>query len=300
MLRTCARPRDLARGQPYLERGGPVQGDARGGSNRVSLGVQALDDATLRLLGREHTAAEALAAVDLAARLFERFSFDLIYARPGQSCAAWEAELERALHHADGHLSVYQLTIEPGTRFELLERTGALVMPVEDVQADLYELTQARLAEAGLVAYEISNHAKPGEACRHNLLYWRSGEWLGIGPGAHGRLELDGQRLATTAWRLPKAWLERVERSGTGERTRAALSRAEQAEELLVMGLRLSEGVDLGRLEATFGESLDQLLDRAALDRLAGDGLLERIEGRLAASAAGRQRLNAVLGAILR
>ena len=126
-------------------------------------------------------------------------------------------------------------------------------MPADDVQADLYELTQARLAEAGLVAYEISNHAKPGEACRHNLLYWRSGEWLGIGPGAHGRLELDGQRLATTAWRLPKAWLERVERSGTGERTRVALSRAEQAEELLVMGLRLSEGVDLGRLEATLG-----------------------------------------------
>jgi putative oxygen-independent coproporphyrinogen III oxidase len=270
------------------------------GVNRVSLGVQALDDAALRLLGREHTAAEALAAVDLAARLFERFSFDLIYARPGQTPATWQAELERAMRHADGHLSVYQLTIEPGTRFELLQRTGALVMPADDVQADLYELTQARLAEAGLVAYEISNHARPGEACRHNLLYWRSGEWLGIGPGAHGRLELDGQRLATTAWRLPKAWLERVERSGTGERSRAALSRVEQAEELLVMGLRLSEGVDLGRLEAISGQGLDQLLEGAALDQLTGDGLLERSEGRLAASAAGRQRLNAVLAAILR
>ena len=270
------------------------------GVNRVSLGVQALDDDALRLLGREHTAADALAAVDLAARLFERFSFDLIYARPGQTCAAWEAELDRALDHADGHLSVYQLTIEPGTRFELLQRTGALVMPVEDVQADLYELTEARLAGAGLPAYEISNHARPGEACRHNLLYWGSAEWLGIGPGAHGRLEVDGQRLATTAWRLPKAWLEQVERSGTGERSRVALSRSEQAQELLVMGLRLSEGVDLERLEAIFGQSLDQLLDGTALDRLIGDGLLERREGRLAASAAGRQRLNAVLAAILR
>jgi oxygen-independent coproporphyrinogen-3 oxidase len=269
------------------------------GVNRVSLGVQALDDAALRLLGREHTAAEGLAAVELAGCLFERFSFDLIYARPGQTPAAWQAELDCALGHADGHLSVYQLTIEHGTRFELLQRTGALVIPVEDVQAALYELTHARLAGAGLPAYEISNHARPGEACRHNLLYWRSAEWLGIGPGAHGRLDLDGQRLATTAWRLPKAWLERVERAGTGERTRVALSRAEQAEELLVMGLRLSEGVDLGRLEAICGQSLDQLLDRPALDRLTGDGLLERGGGRLAASAAGRQRLNAVLAAIL-
>jgi oxygen-independent coproporphyrinogen-3 oxidase len=270
------------------------------GVNRVSLGVQALDDAALRLLGREHTAAEALAAVTLAARLFERFSFDLIYARPGQTAAAWRAELARALDHADGHLSVYQLTIEPGTRFELLERTGALVMPAEDVQADLYELTQERLAGAGLPAYEISNHARPGEACRHNLLYWRCGEWLGIGPGAHGRLELERQRLATTAWRLPKAWLERVERSGSGERSRVALSRVEQAQELLVMGLRLSDGVDLAHLEAICGQALDRLLDRAALDRLVGDGLIARGGGRLTATAAGRQRLNAVLAAVLR
>ncbi|HYZ27207.1 MAG TPA: radical SAM family heme chaperone HemW, partial [Geminicoccaceae bacterium] len=183
------------------------------GVNRVSLGVQALDDTALRLLGREHTAAEALAAVELAARLFRRFSFDLIYGRPGQTPAGWAAELTRALAHADGRLSLYQLTIEPGTRFELLQRTGALVMPADDVQADLYELTQERLAGAGLPAYEISNHARPGEACRHNLLYWRCGEWLGIGPGAHGRLDLDGQRRATEAWRLPKAWLERVERT---------------------------------------------------------------------------------------
>jgi oxygen-independent coproporphyrinogen-3 oxidase len=270
------------------------------GVNRVSLGVQALDDPALRFLGREHTAAEALAAVDLAAHLFARFSFDLIYGRPGQTPAAWAAELTRALDHADGHLSAYQLTIEPGTRFALLERTGALVMPADEVQADLYELTQERLAGAGLPAYEISNHARPGEACRHNLLYWRAGEWLGIGPGAHGRLDLDGRRFATAAWRLPKIWLERVERTGTGERTCVALTRAEQVTELLVMGLRLGEGVDLRRLEGVAGEQVDRVLDRAALERLTGAGLMQRRKRRLAATAAGRQRLDALLAALLR
>jgi putative oxygen-independent coproporphyrinogen III oxidase len=270
------------------------------GVNRVSLGVQALDDAALSFLGREHTTAEGLAAVDLAAGLFARFSFDLIYGRPGQTPAGWAAELTRALGHADGHLSLYPLTIEPGTRFELLQRTGALVMPADDAQADLYELTQERLAGAGLPAYEISNHARPGQACRHNLLYWRCGEWLGIGPGAHGRLDLNGARLATEAWRLPKAWLERVERSGSGERTRVALTRAEQAEELLVMGLRLREGVDLSRLQAVAGKPLDQILDGAPLDAFMTDGLLERRGCHLAATAAGRQRLNALLAAILR
>jgi putative oxygen-independent coproporphyrinogen III oxidase len=270
------------------------------GVNRVSLGVQALDDAALRLLGREHTAAEALAAVELARNLFPRVSFDLIYGRPDQTPAAWTAELKHALAHADGHLSLYQLTIEPGTAFALRQRAGALHMPPDDVQADLYELTQERLAGAGLPAYEISNHARPGEACRHNLLYWRCGEWLGIGPGAHGRLDLAGERLATEAWRLPKAWLERVERSGTGERTRVALTRSEQAEELLVMGLRLSDGVDLRRLQAIAGDTLEQCLDCEAIDGLVVDGLLERGDDRLAATAAGRQRLNALLAAILR
>jgi oxygen-independent coproporphyrinogen-3 oxidase len=268
------------------------------GVNRVSLGVQALDDTTLRFLGREHSAAEALAAVELAARLFDRFSFDLIYGRPGQTAADWAAELTRALGHADGHLSVYQLTIEPGTRFELLQRTGALVMPPDDVQADLYELAQECLAGAGLPAYEISNHARPGEACRHNLVYWRSGEWLGIGPGAHGRLDLAGQRVATEAWRLPKVWLERVERTGSGERTRIVLTAAEWVEELLVMGLRLVEGVDLARLEALAGCPTDHGLDQAALEQLVADGLLTMHGGRLAATAAGRQRLNGLLAAL--
>jgi putative oxygen-independent coproporphyrinogen III oxidase len=268
------------------------------GVNRVSLGVQALDDAALRFLGREHTAAEALAAIDLTARLFARFSFDLIYARPSQTPAAWEAELERALCHAGGHLSVYQLTIEPGTRFHLLARTGALQMPDDEAQADLYECTQEVLA-AGLPAYEISNHARPGEACRHNLIYWRSGEWLGIGPGAHGRFEHGGLRIATEAWRLPKVWLERAQRTGTGERTRTVLTRSERVEELLVMGLRLREGIDIARLETVGGGSLEHLLDLRAVERLIEEGWLTRDDGRIAATAAGRQRLEGILPMLL-
>jgi len=269
------------------------------GVNRVSLGVQALEDAALRFLGREHSAAEALAAVDLAAELFPRFSFDLIYGRPGQTVAAWRAELEYALDHAGGHLSVYQLAIEPGTRFDLLQRTGALEMPDDDLLAEFYELTQERLATAGLAAYEISNHARPGEESRHNLIYWRSGEWLGVGPGAHGRLNAADARIATEAWRLPKVWLERVEGAGSGERRRTPLNRAEQVKELLVMGLRLSEGMGLARLTRTAGRPLREVLDVAALERFIGDGWLIQEDGRLAATAAGRQRLNAILGALL-
>ena len=222
------RPRGHARGQPHLERGGPVQRLPRGGRQpRVARrpGARRCGAALSRTRAQRRRGA---GCGRLAARLFDRFSFDLIYGRPGQTAAGWAAELSARFGHADGHLSVYQLTIEPGTRFELLQRTGALTMPADDVQADLYELTQECLAGAGLPAYEISNHARPGEACRHNLLYWRSGEWLGIGPGAHGRLDLDGQRFATEAWRLPRVWLERTERTGSGERTRVSLSAAER------------------------------------------------------------------------
>jgi len=172
-------------------------------------------------------------------------------------------------------------------------------MPDDDLQADLYEATQERLGAAGLPAYEISNHARPGEGSRHNLIYWRSGQWLGVGPGAHGRLNLGGARLTTEAWRLPKAWLERVARTGSGERTRAALSPNEQVEELLVMGLRLTEGVELARLLELAGRPLDQVLDAAALARFSADGWLTRRDGRLAATAAGMQRLNALLGALM-
>jgi putative oxygen-independent coproporphyrinogen III oxidase len=284
---------------PTSVEAGRLAGFRAAGVNRVSLGVQALDDRALARLGREHGAAEALAAVDLAARLFPRFSFDLIYGRPEQTLAGWQAEVERALEHADGHLSAYQLTIEPGTRFHLLHETGQLEMPDDDLQADFYELTQAVLAAAGLPAYEISNHARPGQECRHNLVYWRSGEWAGIGPGAHGRLNTGGRRVATEAWRLPKAWLERVEQEGSGERLRPALRPDEQARELLVMGLRLAEGVELARLEGICGRRFDQLLDPVALEGFVADGLVSLAGGRLAATAAGRQRLNGLLAALL-
>ena len=269
------------------------------GVNRVSLGVQALDDASLAALGREHSAAEALAAVELAGSLFERFSFDLIYARPGQTAAAWAGELRRALGFAGGHLSVYQLTIEPGTRFWGLQQRGRLRLPDDDVQGELYELTQDILGQAGLAAYEISNHAAPGEACRHNLVYWRSGDWLGVGPGGHGRLGLGGDRLATEAVRLPEAWLRQVETRGHGEKPRLALSAEDRLTELLLMGLRLAEGVPVGRIEALAGRPLALAVDGQTLRRLEDAELLRTDGGRLAATAAGRQRLSSILAALL-
>ncbi len=189
---------------------------AAAGINRLSLGVQALDPAGLRLLGRLHSRNEAIAAIEHARETFPRFSFDLIYARPGQSVAGWEAELDEALGLAGEHLSLYQLTIEPGTAFSTLARRGDLVLPEEDVSVALFETTQDRLADCGLPAYEISNHARPGAECRHNLAYWRYQDYLGIGPGAHGRLTRDGVKIATRQHRLPERWLAAVDATGTG------------------------------------------------------------------------------------
>ncbi len=269
------------------------------GVNRVSLGVQALDDESLRFLGRRHDAAEATAAIALAARTFERFSFDLIYARPGQSVAAWEAELARALDHAVGHLSVYQLTIEEGTAFFPLHARGELVLPDEELAGDLYEATLALLGSAGLPAYEISNHARPGEESRHNLTYWRYGDYAGIGPGAHGRLTLDGGKLATRAHRAPEIWLERVERHGHGAAVPEPIDRDARGAELLMMGLRLSEGVARARLVEETGRDLAAFVDAGALGRLTAGGFLEVTDAALRATPAGRQRLNAVLAALL-
>ncbi|CAO3352626.1 Oxygen-independent coproporphyrinogen-III oxidase-like protein YggW [Azospirillum melinis] len=269
------------------------------GINRVSLGIQALDDASLKFLGREHNAAEATGAIELAARTFDRFSFDLIYARPGQTVAAWQAELARALDYAVGHLSVYQLTIEQGTAFYPLHARGDLVLPDEDLAGDLYEATQSQLTAAGLPAYEISNHARPGEESRHNLTYWRYGDYVGIGPGAHGRLTLDGEKFATRAHRAPEIWLERVERDGHGAAAPDPIDRDARGTELLMMGLRLTEGVRLARLTEETGRSLDDFVDPAALSRLIDGGFLTRDADRLVATPEGLQRLNAVLGAIL-
>ncbi|MGQ9364778.1 radical SAM family heme chaperone HemW [Azospirillum sp. ST 5-10] len=269
------------------------------GVNRVSLGIQALDDTALQALGRRHSAAEALGAIALAARTFDRFSFDLIYARPGQGVAAWEAELGRALDFAVGHLSLYQLTIEEGTAFHPLHARGELVLPDEEVAGDLYEATQARLAAAGLPAYEISNHARPGEECRHNLTYWRYGDYVGVGPGAHGRLTLDGGKVATRAHRAPEVWLDRVARHGHGAHAPEPVAVADRGAELLMMGLRLAEGVARARLVEETGRDLPGLVDAAALDRLVEAGFLDLDATTLRATAAGRQRLNAVLGALL-
>jgi putative oxygen-independent coproporphyrinogen III oxidase len=279
---------------PTSVEAGKLRGFSVAGVNRVSLGVQALDDRDLRLLGREHSAAEALAAVELAASQFRRWSFDLIYARPGQTPASWEAELRQALKHADGHLSVYQLTIEPGTPFHAQHRAGLLVPPGEDDQAILYELTQAVLAEAGMPAYEISNHARPGGECRHNLTYWRYGDYAGIGPGAHGRFTLDGTRLATSTERVPERWLARVDQHGHGELPREPIEPAQQLTELLMMGLRLREGIPLARIESAAGPSIRATIEDRA-HRLACGGFVQVTADRLVATETGRQRLDGLL-----
>ena len=227
------------------------------GVNRVSLGVQSLDDRVLKELGRMHTAEEALAAVAVARSVFERYSFDLIYARPGQAPDAWAAELNRAIAEAAEHLSLYQLTIEPETPFHALHATGKLVVPDSDAARELYDLTIETCARAGLPAYEISNHARPGAECRHNLVYWRGAEYAGIGPGAHGRLNTDGGRVATATEKRPETWLMRVESRGHGLVVDEPLTREERADEYLLMGLRLAEGIDPQRYRDLSGRELD-------------------------------------------
>jgi len=241
------------------------------GVNRVSLGVQALDDAALKELGRLHTAREALDAVAIARKVFDRYSFDLIYARPRQTPQAWAAELKRAIAEAAEHLSLYQLTIEPDTPFQTLHALGKLVVPDDDTARGLYDTTQEICDMAGLPAYEISNHARPGTECRHNLVYWRAQEYAGIGPGAHGRLDIEGKRHATATEKRPESWLMRVESLGHGLITDEPLTRDERADEFLLMGLRLAEGIDPARFEAVAGRKLDP----ARIKELASHGLVE-------------------------
>ncbi|HJS33522.1 MAG TPA: coproporphyrinogen-III oxidase family protein, partial [Alphaproteobacteria bacterium] len=270
------------------------------GVNRLSLGVQALDDADLAALGRGHSAAEAQAAVALAARIFDRYSFDLIYARPRQSRAAWETELRRAVALAGDHMSVYQLTIEPGTAFAARHARGELVVPDEYDAAALYEATQAILDDAGLAAYEVSNHARAGAECRHNLAYWRYEDYIGVGPGAHGRLKLGGVKTATRQEKAPETWLEAVERHGHATAERRTLARGEAAEEALMMGLRLSEGVDPDRFARETSASLESAISATSLARLADGGfIVRRPGGALAATPAGRRVLNAVLAKLI-
>ncbi len=269
------------------------------GVGRVSLGIQALDDASLAFLGRRHNVAEAFEALAIAKRQFARTSFDLIYARPGQSVADWRTELARALEEGTEHLSVYQLTIEEGTKFATLAARGDIVMPDEDTQGALYETTQEMLEAAGLPAYEISNHARPGAESRHNLTYWRYGDYVGIGPGAHGRLTVDGRKLATRAHRAPEIWLDRVAAQGHGAHADESVGITERRDELLMMGLRLTEGVSRARLRDELGADIDTLLNARKLRQLIGGGFLALDADHLRATAAGRQRLNAVLALLL-
>ncbi|MEO0957615.1 MAG: radical SAM family heme chaperone HemW [Pseudomonadota bacterium] len=265
------------------------------GINRVSIGVQALDDASLKALGRTHSAAEARAAIAIARAEFERVSFDLIYARMGQTAAAWKAELGAALSLAADHLSLYQLTIEPGTRFAELHARGRLRVPDGEPSAEMYEITQEMTAAAGLPGYEVSSHAAPGAESRHNLVYWRYGDYAGIGPGAHGRLTLaDGQRVATETLHDPAEWLAAA-RAGKGPALTETVLEDAQADEMMLMGLRLTEGVDLDRYETL----AKRPLDGAVVAGLEQDGLLSRAGRRLCATPRGRLLLNRILAELL-
>lgn len=268
-----------------------LRGYRAAGVNRVSLGVQALRNDALRMLGRLHSVAEARTALEVAVNTFDRVSFDLIYARQGQTVAEWEAELSEALVLSAGHLSLYQLTIEPGTAFGDRFARGRLPgLPDDATGADMYEVTQALTLAAGLPAYEVSNHARTGSECKHNLIYWRSGDYVGIGPGAHGRVTVGPYRYATEAVRAPGAWLDAVTTGGTGESVRSIVTEEEQLEEKVMMGLRLAEGINLPTLPG---------LDRERFARLERGGWITRKGGTLMVTAAGRPILDAVLRELL-
>ena len=279
-LVALGRPAGTLEANPTSVEATRFRGYRAAGVNRVSLGVQALDDASLKALGRLHTAREALEAVAIARGAFDRYSFDLIYARPGQTPQLWTEELQRAIGEAAEHLSLYQLTIEEGTPFFGLHAAGKLQTPDEAVARALYDVTQDVCAHHGLPAYEISNHARPGAECRHNLVYWRGEEYAGIGPGAHGRLDIDGIRHATATEKRPESWLMRVEASGHGVVTDDLLNSEERADEFLLMGLRLTEGIDPRRYQALSGRPLDP-------KRIA----LLREEGAISVDADGRLRV---------
>jgi oxygen-independent coproporphyrinogen-3 oxidase len=270
------------------------------GVNRLSLGVQALDDASLAALGRQHSAAEAVAALEVARSVFPRLSFDLIYARPGQTMTAWRNELQLALAIAADHLSLYQLTIEPGTAFEALHRSGTLVLPDEATAAALYDATGAAAARVGLLAYEISNYAAPGGESRHNLAYWQYADYAGIGPGAHGRVSVGGTLLATRRHRAPEIWASRVARDGHGTTHEETVQARARAREALLMGLRLAIGVEADYFAARTGLQLEDALDSEILAASLEAGYVRRTATHLLATESGRRRLDALLPRLVR
>ena len=275
------------------------EGYRTSGVNRLSLGVQALDENDLKRLGRGHDVTEARAAVVAAQAVFPRSSFDLIYARPGQTDAAWRRELKQAIAMADGHLSAYQLTLENGTPFFRAAKDGTLILPEEDTQAALYETTQEILDDAGLGAYEVSNHARPGEACRHNLAYWRGGDYVGIGPGAHGRITGGNGVRALRQIRTPEQWRAAVATHGHGVESAEILDPSARVREVLMMGLRLAEGISAARFAALTGFPLESALVPDRTTALAECGLIARDNGGLRVTAKGRPVLNAVMAEIL-
>jgi oxygen-independent coproporphyrinogen-3 oxidase len=264
------------------------------GVNRVSLGVQALNDTDLKFLGRLHNVADAKAALAMAMGVFDRVSLDLIYARPRQTAAEWRAELAEALAFGTEHLSLYQLTIEPGTPFAILAREGKLATPEEDIAAALYETTQELTEAAGRPAYEISNHAVPGAESRHNLIYWRYGAYAGVGPGAHGRLDLAGKRFATSCERLPERWRDLVSRAGHGMIEMQEIAQADAAHEHLLMNMRLAEGLDVAGYETRWSAPLD----RRRIAGLENEGLVRLADEKLFATPRGRLVLNSVIAAL--
>lgn len=266
-----------------------------GGVSRISMGIQALNDEDLRRLGRIHSTSEALAAFDIARNTFERVSFDLIYARQNQSLSDWEAELNQALTLSIDHLSLYQLTVEDGTAFGDRYALGKLRgLPDEDLGADMFDLTQDVCGAAGMPAYEVSNHARDSAQSRHNLIYWRYGDYLGIGPGAHGRLTLGGARNATICFSNPKRWLDEVA-SNSAEQSRETLTRDDEATEFLLMGLRLREGIDVTRYAALAGKPLDA----GAVAHLANIGMITTTSGTLTVTDQGFRVLNSVISELL-
>jgi oxygen-independent coproporphyrinogen-3 oxidase len=265
------------------------------GINRVSLGVQALNDEDLKFLGRLHNVAEAKAALAMAMQTFDRVSLDLIYARPKQTAAEWERELTEALSFGTEHLSLYQLTIEPATPFAILARTGALTVPDDDSAAGLYELTQAMTQAAGRPAYEVSNHATPGAECRHNLIYWRYGSYAGVGPGAHGRLDISGKRFGTVCEKLPERWQDCVSRQGHGFTEFEEIAAEDASREHLLMNLRLTEGIDLDAWQSRWGVQPNT----AQINALSDAGFLLRDGAMLKATPKGRLVLNAVIAELV-
>ncbi|HOO50139.1 MAG TPA: radical SAM family heme chaperone HemW [Alphaproteobacteria bacterium] len=273
------------------------------GVNRVSIGVQSLYEGDLKFLGREHSPDQARFAISEAQKIFDRTSFDLIYARPNQTVEAWRRELDEALSLSKGHLSLYQLTIEKGTPFFTRHARKEFTIPEQDLAADLYDVTQEVLEQAGMPAYEVSNHAVLGQESRHNLIYWQYGEYLGIGPGAHGRVVLDGQRYSTRDHRAPDIWLERVSQTSNGLQGQEALTLEAQFQECLMMGMRLRDGVPVSRLEPFCGGNVFSLLDRKSYDHLVTGGVMEDMsfmqEKTLRTTPQGFKCLNAVLGYLL-